>query len=622
LALQQQGRLIEAEYFYESVLRETPKESNALHLLGVLSCQTGRTQRGVELIAKAIKIDPNFAVAHDNLGIGLRTLRRFKDALASHEKAIALNPNYAEAHFNRGNVLGDLGRFNEALASYRQAISLKPNSANFHLGLAVALCNENRRAEGVTQIEQALALKPDFTEAKFALCSAQLPFLYMNEQEIAERRAAYQKCLEALCNEPKISSEWANAIGMNQPFLLAYQGYNDRELQNLYGTLVCRIMAERYPPSTLGRPARSDKLIRLGIVSGFFRQHSNWKIPIKGWLSQIDRRRFHVFGYYTGPIKDAATEQAMALCDRFVQGPLAIDRWRQTILDDGPDVLIYPEVGMDAVTAKLAAQRLAPVQCNSWGHPDTSGFPTLDYYLSSELMEPSESQAHYTERLIQLPNLSIYYEPLDLQPIPISRAKLGLRSAATVYWCGQSLFKYLPQYDHVFPRIAQDVGNCQFVFIQFQLSDNVTSLFQKRLDRAFTAFGLKANDHCVFLRRQEDERWFLGAIGQCDIVLDSIGWSGCNSTLESLHFSLPIVTLSAPLMRGRHSMAVLKMMGVEETITQTVDDYILTAIRLAQDLQWRIAVKNRISENKHRVYRDSTCISALEEFLTKAVGRE
>src|SRR6185312_13619446 len=133
----------------------------------------------------------------------------------------------------------------------------------------------------------------------------------------------------------------------------------------------------------------------------------------------------------TGPIKDAATEQALALCDRFVQGPLAIDRWRQTILDDGPHVLIYPEVGMDAVTAKLAAQRLAPVQCNSWGHPDTSGFPTLDYYLSSELMEPSESQAHYTERLVQLPNLSIYYEPLDLQPIPISRAKLGLRSAAT-----------------------------------------------------------------------------------------------------------------------------------------------------------------------------------------------
>ena len=81
------------------------------------------------------------------------------------------------------------------------------------------------------------------------------------------------------------------------------------------------------------------------------------------------------------------------------------------------------------------------MQCNSWGHPDTSGFPTLDYYLSSDLMEPPDGQDHYTERLVRLPNLSIYYEPIDLQPVALDRADLGLRSTATVYWCGQSLLQ-------------------------------------------------------------------------------------------------------------------------------------------------------------------------------------
>src|SRR5262249_8815708 len=147
--------------------------------------------------------------------------------------------------------------------------------------------------------------------------------------------------------------------------------------------------------------------------------------------------------------------QAVMLCDRFVRGPLSINRWRQAILDDAPHALIYPEVGMDGVSAQLAAQRLAPVQCNSWGHPDTSGFPTLDYGLSSELMEPPEAQDHYTERLVRLPNLSIYYEPLDLDPVSLSRADLGLGSTATVYWCGQSLYKYLPEFDVVFPLIAR-----------------------------------------------------------------------------------------------------------------------------------------------------------------------
>jgi predicted O-linked N-acetylglucosamine transferase (SPINDLY family) len=63
------------------------------------------------------------------------------------------------------------------------------------------------------------------------------------------------------------------------------------------------------------------------------------------------------------------------------------------------------------------------------------------------------------------------------------------------------------------------------------------------------------------------------------------------------------------------------MMGVTETVTDTVDDYISAAVRLARDVPWRTAVKSRISQNKHRVYLDNTCISALEDFLNCAARR-
>ena len=77
------------------------------------------------------------------------------------------------------------------------------------------------------------------------------------------------------------------------------------------------------------------------------------------------------------------------------------------------------------------------------------------------------AQDHYTERLIRLPNLGGYYDPFDdacgfTQPEP----NLACDRQPAVYWCGQSLFKYLPQFDQVFPRIAREVGDCQFVFIQ------------------------------------------------------------------------------------------------------------------------------------------------------------
>jgi predicted O-linked N-acetylglucosamine transferase (SPINDLY family) len=616
-------RFEEALASFDKAIALKPGYADAFNNRGVALQELKRFEEALASFDKAIVLKPGYADAFNNRGAALGALKRFDEALASYDKAITLKPDYADAFNNRGIALHEIKRFDEALASYERAIALKPDDAGAYFNLGNSLRDQGKRADAVTHYQRALALKPDYAEAKFALCMAQLPILYMDETEIAGRRAAYQESLETLCDDVdgrRMPRDWAEAIGSSQPFFLAYQGYNDRALQGLYGSLVCRIMAERYPPAALCPPPRSDEPVRLGIVSGFFRQHSNWKIPIRGWLSQIDRRRFRVFGYYTGVEEDAETKRAVTLCDRFVHGPLSIDRWRQTILDDAPHVLIYPEIGMDSVSAQLAAQRLAPIQCNSWGHPDTSGFRTLDYYLSSELMEPPEAQDHYTERLVRLPNLSIYYEPLDPEPLSLSRRDLGLRSTTTIYWCGQSLYKYLPQFDQVFPRIAREVDDCQFAFIEYPRGTHVTDLFRKRLDAAFAAFGLRAADYCAFLSDLSADR-FVAAIGQCDIVLDSIHWSGCNSTLESLHHDLPIVTMTGPLMRGRHSMAILKMMGVEDTIAETVDDYVSTAIRLARDAAWRTAIRNKISANKHHVYRDSSSISALQQFLDSIVRR-
>src|SRR5262249_6363600 len=237
---------------------------------------------------------------------------------------------------------------------------------------------------------------------------------------------------------------------------------------------------------------------------------------------------------------------AATLCDRFEQGPLSIERWREAIRRDAPHVLIYPEIGMDGASLLLAAQRLAPVQCTSWGHPTTSGLATVDYFLSSELMEPAGAQEHYTERLVPLPNLSVYIEPPESAGEPVERAALGLPADAMVYWCGQSLFKYLPQYDQIYPRIAREVPDSRFGFIEATVGRSLGDLLRGGLAAAFAAVGLDAERHCVFLPRLSPER-FAAAMGESDAFLDSIGWSGCNSTAASLQYDLPIVTLEGSL---------------------------------------------------------------------------
>jgi len=634
------GRLDAAIASYRQAIALKPDYGDAHNNLGATLHQHGRRQEAVIAYRDAIAAHPDNAGFHNNLGIVLRELGQEADAAASveraaalgaldegakrHERAVAQNPNDAESHFHLGVLRQEQGRIGDAIGCYERAAALRPDMADAHYNLGVLLIDQGRMAEACDRLGRAIAADPSHGMAKLALCMAQLPVIARSESEIARQRGAYADALAALCEEariPELRRRIGDGLGAVQPFYLAYQGRDDRALQAQYGALFCGIAGERFAPAPLAPPPAPGEPIRVGIVSGFFRNHSNWKIPIRGWLSQLDRRRFTLHAYHLDARQDEATRLAARLCDKFVQGPLPLERWRETIIADRPHVLIYPEIGMHPLTPHLAALRLAPVQCNSWGHPDTSGFPTLDYYLSSARMEPPQGDEHYTERLVRLPNLSIYYEPVEVAPARLARAELGLRPGATVYWCGQSPFKFLPQHDAVFPQIAQAAGgDVQFVFVQTMLDRPVMALFVERLTRAFTAAGIDAKRHCVVLPHLPEPQ-FHGALACCDVFLDSIGWSGCNSTLESLNHDLPIVTLKGGLMRGRHSAAILEQMGVTDTIAERVEDYVALAARLARDPDWRAAVRRKIRESKHLLWRDRAPIAALESFLEQAVRR-
>ena len=623
-ALGRQGRTEEAIAGYRRALALNPKLADAHNDLGVALAAQARFDEAEASFERALDLDPELTDAHNNLAIALAAVGR-KDgearlaeaAIACHRR-LAENPRDVLAWRRLGRIANWRGRYRAAEIWLGQAVMLAPASAEAHYDLGQAIGEQGRLDSALPHYQRALALNPDFASARFALCMGQLPILYRDAAEIGLRRAAYDAQLRALSgyvDHHPGPGELVPATGW-QPFYLACQGANDCDLQRRYGSLVYRIVSARCPPAPLPAPPAPGEPVRLGIVSAFFRSHSNWKVPIKGWLSRLDRRAFRLFAYHTGAIDDDSTKAAAGLCERFVRGPLPLDRWRQAILADRPHILIYPEIGMHPVSLQLGAQRLARVQCNSWGHPETSGVPTLDYFLSSALMEPADGEDHYTERLVRLPNLSIYYEPLDISVVQLGRAELGLRAAATVYWSGQAIHKYLPQFDQVFPRIAREAGDCQFVFACCGRGV-VDDLFLRRLDQAFAGFGLRARDYCIALAPTDTARYG-AAIGQCDIFLDCIGWSGCNSTLESLPHDLPIVTLPGPLMRGRHTAAILQMMGVTETIATTIEAYVATAVRLARDPSWRSAIGRRMAQNKHRVYRDDAAVSGLMEFLDRA----
>lgn len=567
---------------------------------------------------RAIALRPGYADAIANFGRWLITRARWREAEARLTEALRLSPADTRSWSNLGVALQESGRPDQAAEHYRQAIRLDPNCADAHYNLGCLLAGDGQTDAAVACHAAALAADPSHGAARLAFCMGRLPILYQTQPEAADRRADYLAALNDLANAagtPDIARAVAAAIGTSQPFFLPYQGQNDRAAQSVYGGLVCRLLAA---PTPRPRPPAS-KRIRLGVVSGYFHDHTIFRLFLDGWLTQLDRDRFEVIGVHTGHIHDADTARATALCDSFISGPRSVEAWRQAVEAIAPHILLYPEIGMDPVCGRLAAQRLAPVQCVTWGHPETTGMPTIDHFLSSELMEPGDGDLHYTEHLVRLPGLGLHYTP-DETPAPTPRrATLGLNPDVPVYWSGQALYKYLPEYDSLFPRIAAAVGPCQFVFIAFAKSAAVTAAFRARLTREFAAFGLDADRYCVILPPMPQQR-FVAAVGLADAVLDTPGWSGGRSTLDCLARDPAIVTWPGPLMRGRHTAAILCRIGCEHTIAASLDDYVSIAARLGLDDTWRAEVRWSVARRKHRAFRDTGYIRALESFLARAVA--
>ena len=616
-----QQRAEEAEQSYRRSLALDAAYTPAMTGLGIVLMRSGRVQEAGDLFCQALVLQPDSPRAHYNVGNALKASGRLEEAAIFYREALTLDPAFTDAWTNLGNLMRALEDEAAALDCHKRARDLRPSDPRVHLNLGQIYKDRGDVEMARAELNAARMLDPSDVCAQLALVMAELPMTYTGQDEVEAARARYAERLEALVadyeQDPRPEA-FAMALGSSQPFLLAYQGQNDRELQARYGGFVARVMADHHPqPAPCPLPAPGER-VRLGVVSAFFRGHSNWKIPIRGWLQGLDRSRFEVTCYYTGAVKDACTEEAEALADRFVAGPMTTDAWRERLIEEAPHVLIYPEVGMDSTCLRLAAQRLAAVQCAAWGHPTTSGLPTIDAFLSSDLMEPEDAQDHYAERLVRLPGLGVLLQPPDETPEPVSRAELGLEDEAVVFWCAQSLPKYLPAYDDIYPRIAELLPAAQFVFIGLASASEAEQRFVDRMQAAFTRRGLDARRHFVLLPRLSKARFF-GAVAQADVLLDSPGWSGCNSTVESLTAALPMVTLEAPMMRGRHTAAILRRLGLERLIARDLDGYVATALGLGADAALRRRIRSQIEDRKGGLYGDIAPVQALEQVLEAAL---
>ncbi|MBE9225180.1 tetratricopeptide repeat protein [Phormidium sp. LEGE 05292] len=640
LVLEKIGYLEEAIATFQKVIELAPNWIEAYHSLGKLLAETGDFVQSETIYLQAIELDKNDYRSYLYLGNLLMMQQQIEEAIIAYQTSLQIKSSdsvilhnlaiaYAaknestQASLYFGYAAYYQGDYQQAITNFQNFLNTQTGKVDLYLQLCLALQECGQTQEAIKIINDSLNLFPNNLTLKLENVRI-LPILYKNQPEIEFYRQRFTQGLSKLTQAIDLvtteSKENAlQTISWRTNFYLQYQGYNDLELQKIYGNFVHQVMSANYPQWAEKQqitPLKKPEKIHIGYVSDSFHWHTVGMVFL-GWIQYCQKQDFEIYCYYINNQIDQITEEYQKYSNYFHHIPHNLEATCQQITDDKLHILVFLDVGMTPQMTQLAALRLAPIQCAAWGHPVTTGLPTIDYYLSADSLEPENAQEHYSEQLIRLPNIGISYSKPLIPAITKTRADFELRENAVIYLSCQSLFKYLPQYDYIFPTIAQNVGRSQFVFIAHPINE-ITEQFRQRIQQEFTKFDLNFEDYCIILPRQNQQDYRQINL-LADISLDTIGFTGFLTTIESIACNLPIVTCVGEFMRSRQTYGIFKMLGITETIAKNPTEYIQIAVKLGCQPEWRQKIVEQIKHSQTSLYNDRTSITALEEFYRRVI---
>jgi predicted O-linked N-acetylglucosamine transferase (SPINDLY family) len=621
--------------------------------LGLVLRELGRLEEALERVAEEARRYPGIARNHNNLGTTLIAAGRERDAEAAFVEAVRIDRNYAMAYTNLAGLLQKRGELAGAETAWREVVRLSPADTRALLQLGLVLTSRWRPADAEPFLRRACGIAPqdpeparllayvlkrlnradeardvargilarDPADLQAAVVEAlALPAVPASTDAVARAREAYAKGLDSLvAREALFAKDAAQVLKLqSENFHLAYQGGDDRPLQAKYAGFLARL-GERAEPrfyaARTRRPIAKGERIRVGFLSSFFRDCTAGKY-FRSWAADLDRTRFEVFVYYTAYVRDAFSEALAKEVEHHRHIVDTVPRIAEIVLADAPDVLVFPDVGMDTASYLLAGMRLAPAQAAGWGHPVTTGQGAIDAYFTCAAMEPEGAEAHYTERLERLPGIGTRYA----RPVPSStksRAELGLPAEGTLYLCPQSLFKVHPDNDALLAAVLAADPAGRLVFIEDQ-DPPLTRDFRERLARSFASHGVEEG-RAVFIGRMGHAD-FLRVNELADVMLDTLHWSGGNTSLDAIAMGLPVVTLPGAFMRGRQSAGMLRLAGVPELVAKDAADYVRLATRLGRDAGWREEVRQRLAAGATVLFDDPAPVEAFSRALERLAG--
>ncbi len=519
------------------------------------------------------------------LGNALRALHRIPQAIDVFRRLTQLAPGHVGGHINLGLLLAG-GSPEDALPALETAVRHHPRVAELQAMLGQTLLRLERFDDAVARLKQALAIDPTLAPPKGHLLRAY-------------REAADWDAEEALFVE--IRAGLAAAAERRQ-LALATQ---DAIFYPFTGTEIRRIATAEaafrvpVPPRPVTRPeVKAPPPLVVGYLSPDFRDHATMHLA-GDLFGNHDRKRIKAIAYSVGPDDGSGWRERLAGdCTAFVDLAASGDRAAAgRIAADGIHILVDMSVFTRHARPGIAALRPAPVQAVWLGLAASSGAPWLDYAIVDPVLVPPAHRAHFSEKLVFLPETYQANQAWTPPTPPPSRAALGLPAEGVVF-CSFNGHRKLDRASFaLWLRVLAAVPGA----VLWQLEPPETA--RKRLEHAADDAGIDPSRLIwapVLPRRQHLDR-----IAAADLFIDALICGAHTTAADALRMGVPLVTVAGERLAARVAASLLHAIGMADLIAEDAEAMFRLAVKLGRD-------PSRLGEVRHRLATLLPCATAFD----------
>jgi len=348
-------------------------------------------------------------------------------------------------------------------------------------------------------------------------------------------------------------------------------------------------------PDLAARRGLASTPVRIGYLSANFRDHVMGRLMLEV-LSRHDRDRFAVHAYSLSKqqLEDSLSEAFRSHCDSFARlDELDNAAAAQRIAEDGIDLLIDLMSRSGSSRPGILLHKPAPVIITHLGSHGPVGLQQVDFKLSDNQVELDDAARYQIERPLQLATCVLPVRRVAPSAKSPSREELGIDRAAVVFGVFVSLVKLSPRCLRLWREILERVPQGVLAFSPHR--ERERPLYVRRLH----SFGIPA-ERIVFIpctRNDADDRARYRLI---DVVLDTMPYTGGDTTAAALDMHLPVVTRVGERAAERMTWSLLAHLGVTETAASTDEEYVAIACRLGTEAGWRASIAAAMAEQLPR----------------------